>query len=130
MHSRRTHALARTTIEAAVDVRDEAIADCKPTFVDAEHLPDASARRIHLDAEHAIRRAVIEAESAVDARRVQIARRRVGTCEVRVADVAHEVRSGAHSRNRPGFRMPAGSIVCFTRAITPESDVVGPKTTK
>ncbi len=66
--------LAGETAEAAVDVGDEGIADGQAAFVREHDLVDASAGRIHLGTEHAIRGAMLQTESAVHARGVELPR--------------------------------------------------------
>lgn len=66
----RAGGFASATVEAAVDVRDERIAEREATLIDEGHLPNAAARGIGFVVPKAIRRAGIEAKSAMDAARV------------------------------------------------------------
>src|SRR5664279_1500977 len=64
-HARRTRGLAVQAPEAAIDVADKRITQCQPAFVHLHDLVDAAARRIHLRAQHAVRRTLVEAQPAV-----------------------------------------------------------------
>src|SRR5260370_15533518 len=77
-HARGTRGFAGATIEAAIDVVDERIANRQPSLVDQQHLVDASAGGIHLRAQHAVGWTLIQAQPAMDADRIEVPRRPVG----------------------------------------------------
>ncbi len=70
LDARRARRLARAAIQAAVNVRDESLAQLEPTLVHQLHLANAPARRIRFLAPQAIRRAMIQTKSAMDATRI------------------------------------------------------------
>ena len=110
--ARRARGLAVQATKAAVDVRHERIAQRQPAFVHLHDLVDAPARRIHLRAQRAVRRALIETQPAVHATRVQIPRRLLVRREVRVARLDCSG-CGAQKISLPR-KMLFGSSACFT----------------
>ena len=71
MHARRTGRLARPAIEASEHVLHKRIRDLRAAFVVRAHQIDASARRIHLAAEYAVRRTRGQTQTAVNAVEIQ-----------------------------------------------------------
>ncbi len=73
--------LARAAIEAAIDVRDERVAQFQAALIHEQHLPHAPARRIRFLAPQPVGGAVIEAEPAVNAARIIFVARMFGGAE-------------------------------------------------
>src|SRR5262245_37630514 len=78
MDAGRAGGLACAAIEAPEHVLTERIGDARAAFVKRTHQINAAARRIHLTAEYAIRRAGRQTQSAVDAIEVKLILRRCG----------------------------------------------------
>src|ERR1043166_3063622 len=67
LHARRTGALARAAHEAEIQMIGEALVQLDAPFGGGAHEMDAPARRLRFDAEHAVRRAGVETQPAVNA---------------------------------------------------------------
>lgn len=78
MNSRRTHGFTRPAIQAPKHMFAEGFRDACPAFIQRAHQIDSAARRIHFAAEHAIRRARRQTQSAVNAIEVKLILRRCG----------------------------------------------------
>ena len=78
MNARRTHRFARTAIKASEHVLAERVGDLRAAFIQGAHQVNASARRIHLTAEHAVRRTRRQAQAAMNAVEVKLILRRCG----------------------------------------------------
>src|SRR5258708_38619971 len=81
LNARRARSFAGETSQAAINMFDERFAHGKRTFVDVQDLVNASARRVHFQAQRFVRRTMIQAESAVDARGEQLPCRLVRAAE-------------------------------------------------
>ena len=88
-HARGAGRLASAAIEAPIDVANEGIAERQAAFVHQNHLTDAPARRIGLEAPEAVGGAMIETQAAVNA--------------MQVVDVAGTVRTAEAARLRIGW---------------------------
>ena len=66
LHSGRTRGLTGAARQAEIDMLDVIVVDLHAPFGDLDHLIDAPARGIHLDAQLAVGRASVEAEPTVD----------------------------------------------------------------
>ena len=125
--ARRARRLARAAVEAAVDVRDEPLAQLQPPLVHQLHLANAPARRIGFLAPQAIRRAMIQAKPAVNAARIVRVFGLVRAGEP--ADWAEwPPRLQIPPMNRPGLRMPLGSNTLFSFCISAKSPEGAPQT--
>ncbi len=93
--SRRTRALAGAAIEASVHVVHERVTERETPLIHKLHLANATARRIGFEAPQAIRRAMVQAEAAVDAAGVVVVTGLVGT--VKAARDAGIVQSLFHA---------------------------------
>lgn len=95
---------------------NKGIGDRKASGIDLQNLVDAPARRIGLESEDAIRRALLQAETAVNALCVQLPRRLIRRGEIRLRRSFNWGR-GAQSRNLPRFKMSLGSSARLMAAI-------------
>src|SRR5205814_6589130 len=82
LHAGRACRLAGQTAEASVDVRDKRFRDGQAALIHLQDLVDASAGRIHLGAQYAIRRTMVQAESAMDTSGIEIPCRAVCAREI------------------------------------------------
>src|SRR6185437_4229278 len=72
LHTGGTSTFTGTTIKTAVDVSNKRFRNRQPSGIDLQHLVDAAAGRIHLHTQHTIRRAMIQAKTAVHAGSIEI----------------------------------------------------------
>src|SRR6266567_3876905 len=112
-NTRGARRLTSAAVEAQVHVPHETLAERQPAALDLDHLIDASARRIHLDAELAVGRASVQTKAAVDALGIivplgllsrPVAARRCGCCLFR--GCLHRLRS--RLRTAPARESPWG----------------------
>ena len=108
-HARGAGRLAGAAAEAEVEMARERRRQLGASLGGGAHEVDAAARRVHLLAEHAERRALRQADTAVHAGPKPIHGRRV--LGGRIAPTAVPVRHGHHSppTKRPGLRTTSGS---------------------
>ena len=78
MNAGRTHGFASPAIQASEHVLAESVGDAGAAFIQGAHQVDAAARRIHLAAEHAVRRTRRQTQAAVNAIEVKLILRRCG----------------------------------------------------
>ena len=128
VHAGGTGGLASEAAEATIDVRDKGIGNGEISLVNLQDLVDASARRVGFEAEHTIGRALLQAESAVNAGGVQIPGRAIGGGEVGMLFRAREMRCGAQTRNLPRLRICLGSSATRTARMAATSVGVDPQT--
>ncbi len=119
-HTRWTSSLAIQAAEAAVNVGDERLAQRQTALVHLHHLVDAAARRIHLRAQRAIGRTLVEAQSAVDTLGVQVPRRLFTGQEVRDW-LFRNWSCRTQKRNLPRFKTSFRSSACFTARMLSKS---------
>src|ERR1022692_1386097 len=125
-YARGTSRLAIHAAQAAVNMGDEGIPQRQPTLVNQHHLIDAPARRIHLRPQCAVRRALVQAQSAVDTLRVQVPRGFLARGEVGDRLFRHWS-CDCQKRNLPRFRMSLGSSAIFTARMLSRSVGIGPQ---
>src|SRR5208283_2525120 len=82
-HARWASGLAIQAAETAVNMGDERFGQCEPAFVHLHHLVNAPARRIHLRAQRAIGRTLVQAQPAVHTLGVQVPGRLLARGEIR-----------------------------------------------
>ncbi len=124
-YSRGASGLTIQAAEAAVNVGDERFAQRQPSLVHLHHLIDAAPRRIHLRAQSAIGRTLVEAQPAVNTLGVKVPRRLLSRQEV--GDwLFRNWRCCAQKRNLPRFRMSCGSSASFTARMLSKSVRIGP----
>src|SRR5579859_5274626 len=124
LHAARACSLTGEASETAVDVCGVAATDSEIAGVHLRHLLDASARRIHLSAEHPIGRAVIQAESAMDALGIKLPCGTVGRRRLPENDWR------AHTANLPRLSMSFGSSARRTSRIQGRADSGTPQISK
>lgn len=128
LHAGRAGGLTGEAAEAAVDVRDEGIGDRQIAVVDLQDLVNASARRVGFESKNAVCRALLQAQSAVDAGGVQIPGRAIGGSEMGTLFQIRGMGCGAQTRNLPRLRICLGSSAARTERIAATSVGVDPQT--
>ena len=91
--------------------RDKRVTQRQPPGVHLHNLVDAPTRRVHFRAQRAIGRALVEAQTAVHAARIQLPRRLLVRREVRVR--ASRLSSAQCSKDRP----PAQNVLRIERLL-------------
>ena len=107
LHSRRARRFAAAARQAEIEMLDVRRIDLRCARCHLHHLVDAAARRIHLHAQLAIRGAVVQAQTAVDA-----------AVEIRLLRSVMEPGRQMRPYNLPRFKRAFGSNNCLIFCIT------------
>ena len=110
LHARRTRRFASAAREAEIQMLDVGRIDLRFARRHLHHLIDAAARRIHLDAQLAIRRAVVQAQAAVHT-----------SIEIRLLRSVMNRGRQMRPYNLPRFKRIFGSNNCLIFCITGKS---------
>src|SRR5438477_8995539 len=134
-HSCRACGFASAAIETLVNMPHKGVAQRQPPFIDQDHLPNSSARRIRLQSPQPVRGAMVETQAAVNAMQIVHVLRKIGTAEPALAAGRSLGFNGNWGglrhlaqmppRNRPGERILFGSNTCFKRSAISRSAHAG-----
>jgi hypothetical protein len=114
LHAGRASRLAGAAAEAKIEVTLIGLGRLEPPLGDGAHEIEAAARRVHLLTEHAVGRALRQADAAVHAGAQHGRGAGLGECRGRCRGSAGAIGHHRPATKRPGFKVRSGSNSCLS----------------